>query len=94
MTCSRQAASFGNRLKNSRIVSLLVSSPLGHCSAAFISHEALAAALGVSIATVRQARLGEHAKAHRTPPHGWEAAIARLARQKADHFRRLAERLA
>ena len=58
-----------------------------------ISHEELAKALGVSVPTVRQARLDESAKAHRNPPQGWEGPVAKLAKQKAEHFRRLAERL-
>lgn len=59
-----------------------------------ISHEELAKALGVSVPTVRQARLADDAKAHRRPPDGWEAAVAKLAKQRAEHFRRLADRLA
>ena len=58
-----------------------------------VSHEELARALGVSIPTVRQARLAGDAKAHRNPPEGWEAVVARLAKQRAEHFRRLAERI-
>jgi len=53
----------------------------------------IAAALGVSEATVRQARLDDSARAHRNPPEGWEATLAKLARQKGDRLRRLAERL-
>jgi hypothetical protein len=30
---------------------------------------------------------------HRTPPPGWEAAAAKLAKRKAEQLRRLAERL-
>ena len=60
---------------------------------ACISHRELANALGVSVPTVRQARLEAAAKAHRSPPDGWEAKIARLARAKAAHFARLADRL-
>ena len=59
-----------------------------------ISHQELADALRVSVATVRQARLDESAKAHRAPPEKWEAAIIKLARQKSEHFARLAARLA
>lgn len=44
------------------------------------------AALRCSEAAFRQARLAEGANAHRNPPEGWEAPLARLARQKADHF--------
>ena len=58
-----------------------------------ITHEQLAEALGVSVASVRQARQNESALAFRRPPKGWEAVVARLAKQRAEHFRRLAERL-
>ncbi len=58
-----------------------------------ISHEELANALGVSVATVRQARLTDDAKAHRSPPEGWETAVLRLADAKAQHFDWLAARL-
>jgi hypothetical protein len=58
-----------------------------------ISHQELAEALGVSVATVRQARLDEGAKSRRSPPKGWEGAAAKLAEQKAVHFRRLSEKL-
>jgi len=53
----------------------------------------IAEALGVSEATVRQARLDESANAHRNPPEGWEAKVAKLAKQRADRLARLAERL-
>ncbi|HWA91844.1 MAG TPA: hypothetical protein VG889_17530 [Rhizomicrobium sp.] len=54
----------------------------------------IAEALGVSEATVRQARLAKPAKAHRNPPEGWEGKLARLARQRADRLTKVAERLA
>lgn len=60
---------------------------------ASISHEELAKVLGVSVPTVRQARLDPAAKAHRNPPDGWEAKVARLARAKAASLARLADRL-
>jgi GMP synthase-like glutamine amidotransferase len=60
---------------------------------ACISHQELADALGVSVATVRQARLDSAAKAHRSPPEAWEAAVARLARAQGDRLLRLAKRL-
>jgi predicted transcriptional regulator len=53
----------------------------------------IAQALGVSEATVRQARLGESNNAHRNPPQGWEGKVAKLAKQRADRLARLAERL-
>jgi hypothetical protein len=58
-----------------------------------ISHEELASALGVSVATVRQARLRSDAKAHRSPPEDWKGAVARLAKERLDHYRVLVTRL-
>jgi len=57
------------------------------------TREEIAGALGCSVASVRQARLSEEANAHRKPPEGWEAATARLARQKAAQLQKLADRL-
>ena len=53
----------------------------------------IADALGVSEATVRQARLDDTANAHRNPPQGWEGKVAKLAKQRAERLQRLAERL-
>lgn len=53
----------------------------------------IADALGVSEATVRQARLDPSAKAHRSPPDGWEAVLARLARKRAESLQKLADKL-
>jgi transposase len=58
-----------------------------------LSHEDLAKALGVSIATVRQARLRPDAKAHRSPPEDWESAVIRLAEERLFRYRELIERL-
>ena len=58
-----------------------------------ISHQDLADALGLSVATIRQARLDEGAKARRTPPEGWEAKVAKLARARGTALVRLADRL-
>jgi hypothetical protein len=56
-----------------------------------ITHDDFAKALGVSVATIRQARLDDKSKAHRAPPPGWEKAALRLAEKQAKHFQRLAE---
>jgi transposase len=53
----------------------------------------IANALGVSEATVRQARLDGSANAHRNPPQGWEAKVAKLAKQRSERLARLADRL-
>ncbi len=58
-----------------------------------ISHEALAKALGVSVATVRQARLRSDAKAHRDPPREWRETIIRLAEERVWHYRKLIEEI-
>jgi phosphoenolpyruvate carboxylase len=58
-----------------------------------VSHEELARALGVSVATIRQARLRSDAKAHRSPPEDWKQAVERLAKRRLDHYRELIHRL-
>lgn len=44
-----------------------------------VSHDDLASALGVSVATIRQARLEPSAKAHRNPPADWARGIKEIA---------------
>ena len=58
-----------------------------------VDHEDLAGALGVSIATVRQARLNLEAKAHRRPPEEWRNAIIGLAEERVGHYRKLIDNL-
>ena len=58
-----------------------------------ISHEQLADALGVSVASIRQARLAQSAKAYRGAPDEWRHAVIRLAEKRVWHFRQLIERL-
>lgn len=55
-----------------------------------IDHAELAEALGVSVASIRQARLDPKANAHREPPPNWQKAVIRLAEQQIQHFQRLA----
>ena len=54
-----------------------------------VDHAELAEALGVSIASIRQARLDATARAHRTPPQGWEDAVIQLAERRVQHYRGL-----
>jgi len=54
-----------------------------------ISHEQLAESLGISVASIRQARLTPTAKAYREPPKGWENAVIRLAENQTLRLRRL-----
>lgn len=48
-----------------------------------ISHAEIAEAAGVSVQTIRQARLHPSAPGHRPPPANWEHVLAMLARQRA-----------
>ena len=54
----------------------------------------LAIEIGRAATSIRQARLKVGTKGHRAPPPGWEAVVARLARQKAAELQKLADRLA
>ena len=58
-----------------------------------IDHADLAKALDVSVPLIRQARLDSAATAHRSPPEGWERAVIRLAKERAERLSSLAERL-
>ena len=60
---------------------------------AVISHQELADALRCSVATIRQARLDEGAKAHRKPPEGWEKVVAKMAEGREEELAQLARRL-
>jgi hypothetical protein len=60
---------------------------------ASLSHEDVAKALGVSLQTVRQARLREDSDAFRAPPKNWKAATIRLAEGRASYYRRLIEKM-
>ena len=50
----------------------------------------LAVALKASVQAIRQARVAEGMKAHRSPPEGWELAVAKLARKRASQLNHLA----
>jgi hypothetical protein len=58
-----------------------------------VDHETLAKALGVSVATIRQARLKPDANAHRAPPRGWAKTVIALAEQRVRHYRQLIDTL-
>ncbi len=53
----------------------------------------VAAALDCSYSTVRQARMDMENRAFRTPPLGWQKALAKLARRRAKELERLAKQL-
>lgn len=58
-----------------------------------ISHEELAQTLGISVASIRQARLPETARAHRNPPVGWRDKVIRLSERQIMHYRKLIDSL-
>jgi hypothetical protein len=58
-----------------------------------ISHDDLAEALGVSVASIRQARLDHSARAFREPPKDWRRAVIRLAEERIGHYRHLMEKV-
>ena len=59
-----------------------------------VKAEDLAAEIGCSTQTVKQARIRGDSAGRRSPPPDWETAARRLAERQAAHFRRLADRLA
>jgi hypothetical protein len=59
-----------------------------------VTHGELAKALGVSVASIRQARLKPDANAHRSPPANWERTLIRLAEQQIYRYERLVKSLA
>lgn len=60
---------------------------------AAVTHEDLARELGVSVQRIRQARLDPASAGYRPPPAGWEAAVAKLARERGGELAKLAKRL-
>lgn len=58
-----------------------------------VTHEDLAGSLGVSVPSIRQARLDGKALAFRQPPAGWEKAVATLAEARIRHYQGLVRKL-
>jgi len=58
-----------------------------------VTHADLAGELGVSLPSIRQARLGSDAEGYRSPPPGWQSAVASLARKRAQELLERAEEL-
>jgi hypothetical protein len=56
--------------------------------------EDLAAEIGCSGQTVKQARMAGESSGRRSPPPGWEGAARKLAERQAAHFKKLAASLA
>ena len=58
-----------------------------------VEHADLAEALGVSIASIRQARLAPSAKAHREAPKNWRYSVISLSEKRIMEHRELIEKL-
>jgi hypothetical protein len=58
-----------------------------------VDHRDVAEALGVSLQTVRQARMSANSSAFRAPPKGWEDSVIRLAEKRVTHYRKLISKL-
>jgi len=58
-----------------------------------VGHADLAEAMGISVASIRQARLDPTAKAYREPPPNWEDTVIRLAEKRVWHYRQLIEQV-
>lgn len=56
-----------------------------------VTLEDLAVELGVSVQSVRQARVTGESVARRPPPVGWEGAVKKIARDKQQYFKKLGE---
>jgi hypothetical protein len=54
-----------------------------------VTHEDLASELGVSVPSIRQARLNGKAIGHREPPPDWESGVKALAEGQVRHFQKL-----
>ena len=61
------------------------------CSA--LNHEDVAKALGVSVQTIRQARMKEDSKSSRAPPQNWDRALVRLAENRVVYYGKLIDKL-
>ena len=58
-----------------------------------LTREEIAKGLGCSLSSVRQAKLEEGNAARRSPPRGWEEALAHLAEKEGNRLLRLAKSL-
>jgi hypothetical protein len=54
-----------------------------------VDHKSLAKRLGVSVATIRQARLRPVARAYREPPANWRDGVIRMAEAQIMRYRSL-----
>jgi hypothetical protein len=58
-----------------------------------ITHVEIAEAAGVSIQTIRQARMDPSSSSYRNPPAGWQEVLARLARERSRELAAFADQV-
>jgi hypothetical protein len=58
-----------------------------------VTSDDLAKEAGVSVQSMRQARMGAEKGGKRSPPPGWQQAALRLAEKQIAHFQKLAAKL-
>jgi hypothetical protein len=58
-----------------------------------ITHLEIAEAAGVSIQTIRQARMDPDSSSYRNPPAGWQGVLARLARERSRELTAFADQV-
>jgi hypothetical protein len=56
-----------------------------------VSQAEIAKAAGVSVQSIRQARVDPSGAGYRSPPKGWQEIVVRLARRRAKELNRLAD---
>jgi hypothetical protein len=60
---------------------------------AAITHDDIARELGVSVQSIRQARMNKETNGQRSPPDNWKEAVAALAEKRIADYESLIERL-
>jgi transposase len=60
---------------------------------AAITHDDIAMELGVSVQSIRQARMNRESNGQRSPPDHWKGAVSLLAEKRIAQLRSLIERL-
>lgn len=58
-----------------------------------ITHVEIAEAAGVSLQTIRQARMDPDSPSYRNPPAGWQGVLARLARRRSGELAAFADQM-
>jgi len=60
---------------------------------AAITHDDVARELGVSVQSIRQARMSRESNGQRSPPDNWKEAIVKLAEKRIVEYKSLIDKL-